>query len=304
MPIELGMFDVIIGMDWLAEHDAVIFYGKKVVCIPCRNMTLIVEGDKVQILCSAPILALQEGTEDFVVYCDASLKGLGAYHPGKVNVVADALSQKERIKPLRVRALVMIVHNNLPKQILGAQKEAMKRKNVRAEKLGWLIKQIFEYCLDGIRCFGKSDKMYQDLKQLYWWPNLKADIATYVSKCLTCVKVKAEHQRPLGLLQQPEIPVWKWERITMDFVYGLSRMPSGYDLIWVIVDRLTKATHFLPIKKTDSMVKLAQLYLKEVVCSHGVHISIISDRDSHLTSRFWRLLQKALGTNLDKSIAY
>ncbi|GJT09083.1 putative reverse transcriptase domain-containing protein [Tanacetum coccineum] len=247
-----------------------------------------------QKLCSAPILALPEGTEDFVVYCDASLKGFGAYHPGKVNVVADALSQKERIKPLRVRALVMIVHNNLPKQILGAQKEAMKRKNVRAEKLGWLIKQIFEYCLDGIRCFGK--------RQLYWWPNMKADIATYVSKCLTCIKVKAEHQRPLGLLQQPEIPVWKWERITMDFVYGLPRMPSGYDLIWVIVDRLTN--HFLPIKKMDSMEKLTQLYLKEVVCSHGVHISIISDRDSPFTSRFWRSLQKALGTNLDMSIAY
>ncbi|GKB16229.1 putative reverse transcriptase domain-containing protein [Tanacetum coccineum] len=236
------------------------------------------------------------------------------YHPGKANVVADALSQKERIKPLRVRALVMTVHNNLPKQILDAQKEAMKRKNVRAEKLGRLIKQIFEFRPDGTRCFGKrvwlprfgglrdlimheshkskysihpgSDKMYQDLKQLYWWPNMKADIATYVSKCLTCAKVKAEHQRPSGLLQQPEIPVWKWERITMDFVSGLPRTPSGYDTIWVIVDRLTKSAHFLPTKKTDSMEKLTQLYLKEVMCRHGVPISIISDRDSHFMSRF------------------
>ncbi|GJX90361.1 reverse transcriptase domain-containing protein [Tanacetum coccineum] len=371
-----------------------------------------------QKLCSAPILALPEGTEDFVVYCDASLKGFGAvlmqrekviayasrqlkvheenytthdlelgavvfalrlwrhylygtkcvvftdhkslqyilnqkelnmrqrrwiellsdydceirYHPGKANVVADALSRKERIKPLRVRALVMTVHNNLPKQILDAQKEAMKRKNVRAEKLGRLIKQIFEFRPDGTRCFGKrvwlprfgglrdlimheshkskysihpgSNKMYQDLKQLYWWPNMKADIATYVSKCLTCAKVKAEHQRPSGLLQQPEIPMWKWERITMDFVSGLPRTPSGYDSIWVIVDRLTKSAHFLPIKKTDSMEKLTQLYLKEVVCRHGVPISIISDRDSHFPSRFWRSLQKALGTNLDMSTAY
>ncbi|GJS67618.1 putative reverse transcriptase domain-containing protein [Tanacetum coccineum] len=110
-----------------------------------------------------------------------------------------------------------------------------------------------------------SDKMYQDLKLLYWWPNMKADIATYVSKCLTCAKVKAEHQKLSGLLQQPKIPVWRWERITMDFVSGLPRTPSGYDTIWVIVDRLTKSAHFLPTKKTDSMEKLTRLYLKEIV---------------------------------------
>ncbi|GKE37057.1 putative reverse transcriptase domain-containing protein [Tanacetum coccineum] len=201
---------------------------------------------------SAPILVLPEGTEDFVVYCDASLKGYGAmliqrekkelnlrqwrwiellsdydceirYHLGKANVVADALSHKERIKPLRVRDLMMTVHNDLPKQIRKAQKEAMKKKNVEAEHLGKLIKLIFELCPDGTRCFGNrgSDKMYQDLKPLYWWPNMKADIATYVSKCLTCAKVKVEHQKLSGLLQQPKILVWKWERITMDFVSGL-----------------------------------------------------------------------------------
>ncbi|GJZ56743.1 putative reverse transcriptase domain-containing protein [Tanacetum coccineum] len=240
------------------------------------------------------------------------------YHPGKVNVVADALSQKERDKPLRVRALMMTVHNDLPKRIREAQKEAMKKKYVRKENLGRLIKPIFEFRPDGTRCFGNrvwlprfgglrdlvmheshkskysihpgSDKMYQDLKLLYWWPNMKADIATYVSKCLTCAKVKAEHQKPSGLLQQPEIPVWKWERITMDFVNGLPRMPSGYDTIWVIVDRLTKSAHFLPMKKTDSIEKLTRLYLKEIVCRHGVPVSIISDRDNHFTSNFWRSL--------------
>ncbi|GJQ93121.1 putative reverse transcriptase domain-containing protein [Tanacetum coccineum] len=340
-------------------------------------------------LCSAPILALPEGTKDFMVYCDASLKGYGAvlmqtekviayasrqlkvheenytthdlelgavvfalrlwrhylygtkcvvftdhkslryilnqkelnlrqrrwiellsdydceirYHPGKANVVADALSRKGREKPLCVRALMMTVHNDLLKQIREAQGEAMKRKNVKAENLGRLIKPIFEFCPDGTCCFGNrvwlsrfgglrylvmhesykskysihpgSDKMYQDLKLLYWWPNMKADIATYVSKCLTCAKVKAEHQKPSGLLQQPEIPVWKWERITMDFVSGLPRTPSGYDTIWVIVDRLTKSAHFLPMKKTDSMEKLTRLSL-----------------------------QKALGINLDMSTAY
>ncbi|GKD50767.1 putative reverse transcriptase domain-containing protein [Tanacetum coccineum] len=168
------------------------------------------------------------------------------YHPGKANVVADALNRKERIKPLRVRALMMTVHNDLPKQIREAQKEAMKRKYVRKENLGRLSKLIFKFRPDGTRCFGNrvwlprfsglrdlviheshkskysihlgSYKMYQDLKLLYWWPNMKADIATYVSKCLTCVKVKAEHQKPSGLLQQPKILVWKWERITMDFL--------------------------------------------------------------------------------------
>ncbi|GJX62003.1 putative reverse transcriptase domain-containing protein [Tanacetum coccineum] len=133
---------------------------------------------------------------------------------------------------------------------------------------------------------------------------MKAGIATYVSKCLTYAKVKAEHQKLFGLLQQPKILVWKWERITMDFVSVLPRMPSGYDTIWVIVDRLTKSAHFLSMKKMDSMEKLTRLYLKEIVCRHGVPVLIISDRDSHFTSNFWRSLQEALGTKLDMSTAY
>ncbi|GJS46535.1 putative reverse transcriptase domain-containing protein [Tanacetum coccineum] len=228
-----------------------------------------------QKLCSAPILALPKGMKDFVVYCDASLKGYGTvlmqrekviayasqqlkvneenytthdlelgakelnlrqqiwiellsyydceiqYHPGKVNVVADALSQKERNRPLHVRALVMTVHNNLPKQILDAQKGAMKKKNVKAENLGRLIKQIFELRPDGTRCF----------RNHVWFPPFGGlrDLIMHEShnKCLTCTKVKAVHQKPSGLLQQPEIPVWKWERITMDFISGLPRTPSG-----------------------------------------------------------------------------
>nr|GEZ24686.1 putative reverse transcriptase domain-containing protein [Tanacetum cinerariifolium] len=157
------------------------------------------------------------------------------YHPGKKNVVADALSRKKKDKPLRVRALMMTIHNDLPKQIREAREEAMKGENVKADNLGILIKPIFEFRPNGTRCFENrvwfplfdglrdldlhdshkskysihmsSNKMYQDLKPVYWWPNMKADIATYVSKCLTCVKVKAEHQKPSGLLQQPEIPV-------------------------------------------------------------------------------------------------
>ncbi|GKA42288.1 putative reverse transcriptase domain-containing protein [Tanacetum coccineum] len=146
--------------------------------------------------------------------------------------------------------------------------------------------------------------MYHDLRKLYWWLNMKADIAMYVSKCLTCAKVKAEHQKPSGLIQQLEIPVWKWERITIDFITNLPRTPSGYDSIWVIVDRLTKSAHFIPMNEKYKMEMLTRLYLKEIVCRHGVPVSIISNRDPHFASRFWRSLQKSLGTNLDMSTAY
>ncbi|GJR84185.1 putative reverse transcriptase domain-containing protein [Tanacetum coccineum] len=226
----------------------------------------------------------------------------------------------------------MTVYPDLSERILKAQTEAMKEERVKAENLGRLIRPIFEIYSNGIRYFDKriwlslfgglwdlimheshklkysihpgSDKMYQDLKKLYWWPNMKADIATYVSKCLTGAKVKAEHQNLSGLLQQPEIPEWKCEKITMDFVYGLPRTPSGYDTIWVIVDRLTKSAYFLPMKKTDSMEKLTQQYLKKIICRHGVPVSIISDRDNRFASGFWRSLQKALGTDVNISIAY
>ncbi|GKA09528.1 putative reverse transcriptase domain-containing protein, partial [Tanacetum coccineum] len=148
------------------------------------------------------------------------------------------------------------------------------------------------------------DKIYQDLKKLYWWPNMKAEIATYVSKCLTYAKFKAEYQKPFGLFVQPVIPVWKWENITMDFVTKLPKTTSGQDTIWVIVDRLTMSAHFLPMKETYSMEKLTRKYLKEVVSRHGVPVSIISDRDSKFTSQFWKSLNKALGTQLDTSTAY
>ncbi|GJV84535.1 putative reverse transcriptase domain-containing protein [Tanacetum coccineum] len=248
------------------------------------------------------------------------------YHPEKANVVADALSRKERIKPLRVRALVMTLHPKLPSQILEAQTEAIKEKNIEAENLRGMDK-AFEVRPDGTRCiknrswlplFGNlrdlimheshkskysihpdSDKMYQDLKKLYWWPNMKAIIVDYVGKCLTCSKVKAECQKPSGLLIQPDIPTWKWERIMMDFITKLPKTSSGHDTIWVIVDRLTKSAHFIPTRVTDSMETLTRSYIKEIVSRHGVPISIISDRDNHFTSRFWQSMQNVLGTLLD-----
>ncbi|GJZ26287.1 putative reverse transcriptase domain-containing protein, partial [Tanacetum coccineum] len=159
------------------------------------------------------------------------------YHPGKANVVADALCQKEWLNPLRVRALVMMISLNLPVQILGTQVEARKEENYGTKDLCGMIKKL-EPRADGTLCLNGrihpgSDKMYQDLKKLYWWPNMKAKIATYVSKCLVCAKVKAECQKPSGLLVQPVIP------------------------------------------ETNSMEKLTRQYLKEVVSRHGVPVLII-----------------------------
>ncbi|GJT41953.1 putative reverse transcriptase domain-containing protein [Tanacetum coccineum] len=174
------------------------------------------------------------------------------YHPRKENVVANAFSRKERIKPLRVRALVMTIGLDLPKQILNAQTEARKLENIKNEDVGGMliensknpdklrmeklepVRMELYALMAGVGCHvgdlrtvimheshkskysihSGSDKMYQDMKKLYWWPNIKADIATYVSKCLTCAKVKAEHQRPSELFVQPDIPQWKWDNVT------------------------------------------------------------------------------------------
>ncbi|GKA53064.1 putative reverse transcriptase domain-containing protein [Tanacetum coccineum] len=233
------------------------------------------------------------------------------YHRGKQQSVADALSRKEREPPLRVRALVMTISLDLPKQILNAQTEARKPENIKSEDVRGMLIENAKFpeaireqklepradgtlCLNGrswLPCYGdlrtvimheshKSkysihpgfDKMYQDMKKLYWWPNMKADIATYVNKCLTCAK--------------------------------LPKTSQGYDTIWVIVDRLTKSAIFTPMRETNPLDKLARLYLKEVVTRHGIPVSIICDRDPRFASNFWRSLQNALGTNLDMSTAY
>nr|GEZ87880.1 putative reverse transcriptase domain-containing protein [Tanacetum cinerariifolium] len=239
-----------------------------------------------QKLCSALILALPEGSEDFVVYYDASIKG-------KANVVADALSRKERIKPLRVHALVMIIGLDLPKQILEAQTEAMKPKNLKSEDVGGMLvanskdpekprKEKLEPCADGTLCLNNRSWLpcYGELRTLIMHESHKSN------KCLTCLKVKAKHQKPSGLLVQLEIPQWKWDNITMDFVTKLPRKQSGNETIWVVVDRLTKSAHFQPMKETDPMDKLARLYLKEVVTRHKILVSIIYDRDPRVHSTF------------------
>jgi hypothetical protein len=149
-----------------------------------------------------------------------------------------------------------------------------------------------------------STKMYQDLKQKYWWYGLKKDVASHVSLCGVCQRVKVEHQRSTGLLHPLKIPEWKWEEIGMDFIVGLTRTSTGYDSIWVIVDRLTKVAHFIPVNITYSGTMLAELYMARIVCLHGVPKTIVSDQGSQFTSRFWQKLHECLDTRLNFSSAY
>ncbi|GKD28811.1 putative reverse transcriptase domain-containing protein [Tanacetum coccineum] len=244
------------------------------------------------------ILALPEGADDFVVYCDAS-------NQGKANIVVGGLSRKERVKPRRARAMSMTIHSSIKARILEAQSEASKGINTPSEILRGLDKQLERkednelYFVRRIRvpAYGnlrtlimneahatkysvhpRADKMYYDLRALYWWLEMKKDISMYV-----------------------KIPEWKWENITMDFISKLPRTSSGHDSIWVIVDRLTKSAHLLAIHEDYKIERLTRLYINEIIARHGVSVSIISDHDSYFTSRFWQSLQKALGTRLDLS---
>ena len=149
-----------------------------------------------------------------------------------------------------------------------------------------------------------STKMYQDLKRQYWWRGMKKDVRQYVSECATCLRVKAEHQKPAGELQPLPVPGWKWEHITMDFLMGLPRTEHRHDAIWVVVDRLTKSAHFIPFRATYSRKVLAELYLEHVVRLHGVPLSITSDRDTRFNARYWRSFQEAMGTELNFSTAF
>ncbi|GJY70936.1 putative reverse transcriptase domain-containing protein [Tanacetum coccineum] len=236
-------------------------------------------------LCDALILTLPEGADNFEIYCDASNQGFGCLLMQRNKVIAYASRQlKIHEKNYTTHDLelgvVVPAYGNLKTLIMN-----------EAHTTKYLVHP-------------RAYKMYYDLRDLYWWPGMKKDIALYVSKCLTYSKVKAEHQKPSGLLQQREIPEWKWENITMDFITKLPRTSSGQGAIWVIVDRLTKYAHFLAVREDYKTKKLARLYIIEIIARHGVPVSMISDHDSHFTSRLWQSLQKALGTQLDLSTAY
>jgi hypothetical protein len=258
------------------------------------------------------------------------------YHPGKANVVADALSRKTFCHCLTVRAHDTTICQEMEKLNLGIVQQRILA-NLKLESV--LLQRIIDtqrtdkgmkYILEKMEagkaiCFRKDDqgviwfkdrivvlknaevhqqildeahlsrysihpgstKMYQDLKQHYWWTKMKIEIARYVARCDTYRHVKAVHMKTAGPLQSLPIPTWKWEDTSMDFIVGLPRTAKGFDSIWVIVDWLTKIAHFLPVKIDHPVAVCAQLYIARILSLHGVPKTIVSNRGPQYVSKFW-----------------
>ncbi|GKC15045.1 putative reverse transcriptase domain-containing protein [Tanacetum coccineum] len=336
MSVELGSFDVIIGMDWLRRCHAVIMCDGKLVRVPYGNETLIFCGNKSNdgresrltiILCSKGQEYMEKGCQIFLVQISA--KKEEDKSEGKqlkdVPIVRDFPKVfPEDLSGLPLTRPVEFQIDLIPGAAPVARAPRYDQKgytpgkvvNLRADgtlndyngRVGTLLKRLRSVIMHKSHkskySSSVSEKMYQDVKKQYYGQNMKADITAYVSKCLTCARVKAEHQRPLGLLVQPAMPEWKWDNITMDFITKLPNSSQGFDTIWVIVDRLTKSAHFFLIRENDPLDKLARLYLNRIVARHGIPASIICDRDGRFTSNFWKSFQKALGTDISMSIAY
>ncbi|WVZ55036.1 hypothetical protein U9M48_005754 [Paspalum notatum var. saurae] len=268
------------------------------------------------------------------------------YHPGKANIVADALSRKaysKRLVPTNEQLRQEIAELNMhivqePKgtvlTIQPTMVEQVKKDQANDEETQKIINHIkkdgttaFRISEDGLVRYkdrlvvpkeGKAreiimgeahesaysihpgaNKMYQDLSQKFWWRGMKTDVANHVAQCDVCQQVKADHQKPAGLLQPLPIPTWKWDEVGMDFVTGLPKTKRGNDAIG-----LTKTAHFIPVKTTHGRARLAHLYIENVVRLHGIPSRIVSDRGTQFTSNFWKSLHEALGTNLDFCSAY
>ena len=264
------------------------------------------------------------------------------YHPGKANVVVNALSRKtmQTLRTLNAHLSLtddgtivteLIARPSLLNRVLEAQKKDEKIV-VIVSQIGngkeiefivnedWVLYYKDRVCVPDDNDLRKvilekahsgsfvihpcSTKMYQDLKMSFWWSKKKNRYIRICNQVFGLLKSKAEHQVPSGLLQSIIIPEWKWDRITMDFGVGLPLTGRKHDSIWVVVDRLTKSAHFLPVRTDYSLDKLAELYIKEIVRLHGIPISIISDQDQRFTSRFWGKLQMTLGTRLKFSTEF
>ncbi|KAJ9544304.1 hypothetical protein OSB04_024011 [Centaurea solstitialis] len=262
---------------------------------------------------------------------------LSDYDCGSFTIRVKEIRKGGKVKPgivdsrMGIVAYRISVLPDLKSEIKEWQEKASKEENLKSERMvGFLDTLVAD--TEGLKCFGNriwvpkhgdlrkkilfeahkskysvhpgTNKMYHGLRQSYWWPGMKKDIAYFVERCVTCLQVKIEHQRPYGKLQQLPIPEWTWEHVTMDFMTKLPRTPKGYDTIWVIVDRLSKSAHFLPMKEMYSMERLARLYIAEIVRLHGTLVSIVSDRDARFTSTFWQSFQREMGTRVNLSTAY
>ncbi|KAL0536821.1 hypothetical protein IC582_025783 [Cucumis melo] len=250
------------------------------------------------------------------------------YHPSKANMVADALSRKvshsvaliTQQAPLHrdferaeIALSVGAVTMQLAQLTAGQAAEffissdgglLFERRLSMPSDSAVKIELLSEAHSSPFSMHRGSTKMYQNLKRVYWWRNMKRKVAEFVSKCLVRQQVKAPRHKPTGLLQPLSVPEWKWENVSMDFITGLPKTLRGFTVIWVVVDRLTKSTHFIPGKSTYTASKWAQLYMSEIVRLHRVPVSIVSDRDARFTSKFCKGLQAAIGTRLDFSIAF